>query len=67
MVGRSNCAEFLYRLVLTNSKLWEGSAFLGRINKSTNNVGLTANVIKKAIGLELSEADEMLEELLANG
>ena len=40
---------------------------LGKINKSTNNVALTANVIKKAIGLELSEADETLEELLANG
>ena len=52
----------------SNSKLWEGRALaLGRINKSTNNVGLTANVIKKAIGLKLSEADEMLEELLANG
>jgi DNA sulfur modification protein DndB len=52
----------------SNTELWEGRALvLGKINKSTNNVALTANVIKKAIGLEFSEGDETLEELLANG
>lgn len=52
----------------SNADLWEGRALvLGKINKSTINVALTANVIKKAIGLSLSNADLALEERLADG
>ena len=42
-----------------NSALWEGRALnAGRVSKANQNVALTSNVIKKALGLELS-ADEM--------
>lgn len=49
----------------TNTKLWEGRAMIGgRINKSQNNVTLTANAIKKVLGLELSLAEKKLEKNL---
>lgn len=52
----------------SNTELWEGRALmLGKINKSTVNVALTANVLKQAVGLELNEADKLLEERLRDG
>lgn len=49
----------------TNTKLWEGRAMIGgRINKSQNNVMLTANLIKKVLGLELSPTEKKLEKSL---
>ncbi|MGE0702445.1 MAG: DNA sulfur modification protein DndB [Vicinamibacterales bacterium] len=47
-----------------NSKLWEGRAMIGgRVSKATNNVELTANVIKDHLGLGLSEKQEKLERI----
>ena len=46
----------------SNSELWEGRAMsMGRLSKRLVNVGLTANAVKKHLGLELSDDDEALE------
>jgi DNA sulfur modification protein DndB len=46
-----------------NAKLWEGRALIGgRLNKAENNVLLTANVLKKCLGLPLSPNEERLEK-----
>lgn len=46
----------------SNTKLWEGRAMVhGRISKSSSSVVLTANAIKKAIGLKLTEDELALE------
>lgn len=50
----------------SNAKLWEGRALIGgRLSKSQNNVILTANVLKKALGLPLSPSEEKVERLYA--
>ena len=47
-----------------NGKLWEGRALIGgRVSKATNNVELTANVIKDHLGLGLSDRQEKLERI----
>lgn len=47
-----------------NRKLWEGRAMIGgRVSKATNNVELSANVIKEYLGLGLTEKQEKLERI----
>ncbi len=47
----------------TNSGLWEGRAMTaGRLSKRLINVGLTANAVKKHLGLELTPEEEELED-----
>jgi len=46
----------------TNSELWEGRAMiLGRISKSSNNVVLTTNLIKRHLNIELHEHENQME------
>lgn len=46
-----------------NSKLWEGRAMnLGVVQKRTNNITLTANVVKKVYGLKLTAEEQQLED-----
>lgn len=50
----------------TNTELWEGRTIhAGRISASRNNVILTANVLKKALGLALTKEEEDLEQRLS--
>ncbi len=50
----------------SNATLWEGRALVGgRLNKSQNNVILTANVLKKTLGVPLSPGEENVERLYA--
>ncbi len=47
-----------------NTKLWEGRALIGgSLNKSQKNVLLTANIIKKNLGLSLNPKEEAVEEV----
>jgi DNA sulfur modification protein DndB len=47
----------------SNSELWEGRTMnAGRINASTNNVILTANVLRKALGIALTREERALEK-----
>jgi len=47
-----------------NRKLWEGRAMIGgRVSKATNNVVLTANVIKEQLGLGLTDKQQKVERL----
>ena len=46
----------------TNTALWEGRAMVAaKISKSHNNIVLTGNVIKQALGMELSPAEQQVE------
>ena len=46
-----------------NAPLWEGRAMIaGRISKSRNNIVLTANVLKKVLGLPLDPKEQELED-----
>jgi DNA sulfur modification protein DndB len=46
-----------------NSKLWEGRALIGgRVSKSVQNVKLTTNAIKNAIGLSLLPDEQKAEK-----
>jgi DNA sulfur modification protein DndB len=46
----------------TNTKVWEGRALShGRVAKTTASVRLTANLIKKQVGLRLDDDDKALE------
>jgi DNA sulfur modification protein DndB len=46
-----------------NAKLWEGRAMIGgKVSKVTTNVILTTNVIKKQLGIELSEEEQRVED-----
>jgi DNA sulfur modification protein DndB len=46
----------------SNAALWEGRALLhGRVSKASTNVTLTANAIKKIIGLALTAEEQALE------
>jgi DNA sulfur modification protein DndB len=48
-----------------NSALWEGRALnAGRVSKANQNVTLTSNIIKTALGLSLSADETRLENLL---
>ncbi len=52
----------------TNKRFWEGRAMIGgRMSKTTNNVKLTANALKKAIGVKLSTEDMQLERQSRKG
>jgi DNA sulfur modification protein DndB len=45
-----------------NTALWEGRALSsGRISKASNNIQLTASLLKKALGLPLSKEELYLE------
>lgn len=47
----------------SNESLWEGRALMaGKISKSTQTIGLVANVICKAVGLPLSKEAQDLED-----
>jgi len=47
----------------SNTELWEGRALMaGRISKSTQTVGLVANVVSEAIGLKLTTDAKQLEK-----
>lgn len=47
------------------NKAWEGRAMVhGRISKATTNVQLTANLIKKSLGVPLSTSEKELERKL---
>lgn len=49
----------------SNSDLWEGRAMVhGRISKARSNILLTGNVIKKALDIELTAEEEVLEASL---
>lgn len=51
-----------------NAQLWEGRALIGgRLNKAQNNVILTANVLKRSLGLTLTPVEEKVERLYAKG
>lgn len=51
-----------------NVKLWEGRAMVGgRISKTGNNVTLTINVIKQALGLEFEAEEERIEQAYRKG
>jgi DNA sulfur modification protein DndB len=48
-----------------NVSLWEGRALnAGRVSKANQNITLTSNVVKKALGLELSADETRLENSL---
>ncbi|BBD08439.1 DNA sulfur modification protein DndB [Desulfovibrio ferrophilus] len=52
----------------SNLALWEGRAMIGgRLSKANNNVMLTANVLKKSLGLPLNSIELELEEKYAAG
>jgi DNA sulfur modification protein DndB len=52
----------------TNAKLWEGRAMIGgRVSKSSQNVVLTTNVIKKQLGLSLTPEDRRVEDAFLRG
>lgn len=47
----------------SNARLWEGRATIGgRVSKAQNNLTLTVNVIKRTLGLPLTEAEEKAEK-----
>jgi len=49
-----------------NTELWEGRAMhMGRISASRNNIILTTAVLKRALGLALTEEEENLEQRLS--
>ncbi len=49
----------------SNTKTWEGRAMIGgRVSKATNNIILTTNVVKKALGLPLAEDEQKIETAL---
>ncbi|MCP4370392.1 MAG: DNA sulfur modification protein DndB [Deltaproteobacteria bacterium] len=48
-----------------NTSLWEGRAMVrGRMSKARDSVLLTANVLKKSLGLSLTDKEQSLEEQL---
>jgi DNA sulfur modification protein DndB len=47
----------------SNTRLWEGRAMIaGRVSKASQNVTLTANAIKQAIGIPLSPEEQRIED-----
>ncbi len=52
----------------SNKKKWEGRAMIGgRMSKAGYNVQLTANALKKAVGVKLSKEDIAIEKQIAKG
>lgn len=52
----------------SNSRIWEGRAMIGgRIQKGSNNVVLTANYLKKQLGLELSPEEQRSNDAFQRG
>ncbi len=52
----------------SNSTLWEGRALLGgQVSKAHQNVTLTANVIKKHLGLALPSEEQKVEDAFSRG
>jgi DNA sulfur modification protein DndB len=52
----------------SNSKLWEGRAIVGgRVSKSANNVTLTTNIIKKHLGIPLTQEEDRIEQAFLRG
>lgn len=52
----------------TNKRKWEGRSIIGgRMSKTSQNVRLTANTLKKAIGVKLSKEDRAIEKQVAKG
>ncbi len=46
----------------SNAAFWEGRALIGgKVSKSTTNVTLTVNAVKKALGLELTPEEQRVE------
>lgn len=51
-----------------NAPLWEGRALIaGKVSKAHNSVVLTANTIKKILGLSLTSSEMQIEELAQKG
>lgn len=51
-----------------HTKLWEGRAMIaGRVSKAEQNVTLTTNVLKRAVGLELTPEEWRIEEAATRG
>lgn len=52
----------------TNGRLWEGRALIGgRVSKSSNNVTLTTNVVKRHLDLPLSPDEQRVEDAFLRG
>jgi DNA sulfur modification protein DndB len=52
----------------SNAREWEGRAMIGgRVSKSEHNVTLTANLIKKHLGLELTPEEQRVEDAFLRG
>jgi DNA sulfur modification protein DndB len=52
----------------SNAKVWEGRAMVaGKISKAHNNIILSANIIKNALGLPLNPKEEEIEMLYSRG
>jgi DNA sulfur modification protein DndB len=52
----------------SNTQIWEGRALnSGRISKANQNVTLTTNYIKQALGLDLTPEEERLEKAFQGG
>jgi len=52
----------------SNAKLWEGRAMIGgKVSKVTTNVTLTTNVVKKALGLSLTDEEQRVEAAYRKG
>ena len=51
-----------------NTGLWEGRAMIGgRVSKATNNVTLTTNVLRAALGQDLSPEEQRVEDAFLGG
>jgi len=52
----------------SNAKLWEGRALIGgKVSKVTTNIVLTANVAKRALGLDLTPEEKNIEVAFSKG
>jgi len=50
----------------SNNRLWDGRAIVaGKVNRSKNNIVLVSNVVAQALGLQLSEGAQRIEDLYA--
>ena len=52
----------------SNTRVWEGRAMTGgRIQKASHNVTLTANLLKKRLGLDLTPEEQRAEDAFSRG
>jgi len=52
----------------SNAKLWEGRALIGGgVSKASRNVILTTNILKKTMGLQLTENEQNIEDSFLRG